>query len=138
MKNNMSAKRLALIGMLGALGAILMMFRFPIPFMPPFLSFDLATGADWSLCPWTGGRCFDCLYPCHGSDGDFRLQFHVYRGITELFAWRCADSASRPALSSQKDTEGGTSGNDGRNTGQYIYCRTDQFVFDNSILCCPV
>jgi len=38
----MSAKRLALIGMLGALGAILMMFRFPIPFMPPFLSFDLA------------------------------------------------------------------------------------------------
>ena len=42
MKNNMSAKRLALIGMLGALGAILMMFRFPIPFMPPFLSFDLA------------------------------------------------------------------------------------------------
>ena len=42
MKNNMSAKRLALIGMLGALGAILMMFLFPIPFMPPFLSFDLA------------------------------------------------------------------------------------------------
>ena len=42
MRKNLSAKRLALIGMLGALGAILMLFRFPIPFMPPFLSFDLA------------------------------------------------------------------------------------------------
>ena len=37
---NMTTKNLALIGVLGALGAVLMLLRFPIPFLPPFLSFD--------------------------------------------------------------------------------------------------
>lgn len=41
-RNKRSVRRLALIGMLGALGAILMLFRFPLPFLPPFLSFDFA------------------------------------------------------------------------------------------------
>lgn len=41
-KGMMGAKEIALIGLFGALGAILMMFRFPIPFMPPFMSFDLS------------------------------------------------------------------------------------------------
>lgn len=36
------ARELAFIGLMGALSAILMLFRFPIPFMPPFLSFDLS------------------------------------------------------------------------------------------------
>lgn len=42
MKKYLGAKQLALIGMLGALSAILMLFRFPLPLMPPFLSFDIA------------------------------------------------------------------------------------------------
>ncbi len=33
---------LTLIGMLGAICCVLMYFNFPIPFMPPFMSFDLA------------------------------------------------------------------------------------------------
>ena len=37
-----SMKHLTLIGMMGALASVLMLFRFPLPFMPPFLSFDLA------------------------------------------------------------------------------------------------
>ena len=37
---SMTTKNLALIGVLGAFSAILMMFRFPVPFLPPFLSFD--------------------------------------------------------------------------------------------------
>lgn len=35
-------KQLVLIASLAAVSAVLMVFRFPIPFMPPFLSFDLA------------------------------------------------------------------------------------------------
>ncbi|MCD8369547.1 MAG: ECF transporter S component [Clostridiales bacterium] len=41
-KMGLGAKEIALIGLFGALGAILMMFRFPIPFMPPYMSFDLS------------------------------------------------------------------------------------------------
>ena len=35
-------RMIALIAIFGALAAVLMVFRFPLPFMPPFLSFDLA------------------------------------------------------------------------------------------------
>ena len=42
MNKEFSVKRLTLIGMMGALASVLMLFRFPLPFMPPFLSFDLA------------------------------------------------------------------------------------------------
>ena len=38
----LNVKKIALIGMLGALGGILMMFKTPLPFMPPFMDFDLA------------------------------------------------------------------------------------------------
>ena len=35
-------KKIAFIGLMGAVSAVLMLMRFPIPFMPPFLSFDLS------------------------------------------------------------------------------------------------
>lgn len=35
-------KKIAFIGLMGAVSAVLMLFRFPIPFMPPFMSFDLS------------------------------------------------------------------------------------------------
>ena len=35
-------KKIAFIGLMGAVSAVLMLFRFPIPFTPPFLSFDLS------------------------------------------------------------------------------------------------
>ena len=35
MKNE-KTKKLVLIAVLGALSAVLMVFRFPLPFMPPF------------------------------------------------------------------------------------------------------
>lgn len=35
-------KEIAFIGVLGAASAVMMLFRFPIPFLPPFLSFDLS------------------------------------------------------------------------------------------------
>lgn len=38
----LNVKRIALIGMLGALGGLLMLIRTPLPFMPPFMDFDLA------------------------------------------------------------------------------------------------
>ena len=38
----MKVKKIAFIGLMGAVSAVLMLFRFPIPFMPPFLSFDLS------------------------------------------------------------------------------------------------
>ena len=38
----MKVKKSAFIGLMGAVSAVLMLFRFPIPFMPPFLSFDLS------------------------------------------------------------------------------------------------
>ncbi|MFQ6791579.1 MAG: ECF transporter S component [Thomasclavelia sp.] len=40
--NKKKIRYLALIAIFGALAAILMVFRFPLPFMPPFLSFDFA------------------------------------------------------------------------------------------------
>ena len=38
----LNTKQMALCGLMGGLCAALMMFRFPLPFMPPFLSFDFA------------------------------------------------------------------------------------------------
>lgn len=40
----MKVKKMALIGILGALSAVLMIFiHFPLPFMPPFMDFDFAS-----------------------------------------------------------------------------------------------
>ena len=36
----MKSKKMALISIFGALSAVLMYFKFPIPFMPPFMEFD--------------------------------------------------------------------------------------------------
>lgn len=41
-KTRQEVKKIAFIGLMGAVSAILMLFRFPIPFMPPFMSFDLS------------------------------------------------------------------------------------------------
>ena len=38
----MRVKKIAFIGLMGAVSAVLKLFRFPIPFMPPFLSFDFS------------------------------------------------------------------------------------------------
>ncbi|MCD8222778.1 MAG: ECF transporter S component [Clostridiales bacterium] len=42
MKNKLTVQQIALIGLFGALGAVLMLFRFPIPFMPPYMAFDFS------------------------------------------------------------------------------------------------
>ncbi len=41
-KPNVRVKTIAFVGLMGALSAVLMLLRFPIPFMPPFMSFDLS------------------------------------------------------------------------------------------------
>lgn len=41
-KAKMTTKEMALCGLMGGLCTVLMLFRFPIPFMPPFMSFDFA------------------------------------------------------------------------------------------------
>ncbi|MDD3369864.1 MAG: ECF transporter S component [Lachnospiraceae bacterium] len=38
----MQIKELTFIALMGALSAVVMLFRFPLPFLPPFLSFDFA------------------------------------------------------------------------------------------------
>lgn len=38
----MKVRTIAFVGLMGAVSAVLMLFRFPIPFMPPFMSFDLS------------------------------------------------------------------------------------------------
>lgn len=38
----LNVKKIALIGMLGALGGLFMLIKTPLPFMPPFMDFDLA------------------------------------------------------------------------------------------------
>lgn len=39
----LNVKEIALIGVMGGLAGILMLFRFPLPFMPPFMDFDFAS-----------------------------------------------------------------------------------------------
>lgn len=41
-RTGVKVKTIAFVGLMGALSAILMLLRFPIPFMPPFMSFDLS------------------------------------------------------------------------------------------------
>lgn len=43
MKTKFNVKKIALIGMLGAIGGILMFLKTPLPFMPPFMDFDFAS-----------------------------------------------------------------------------------------------
>lgn len=38
----MKVRTIAFVGLMGAVSAVLMLFRFPLPFMPPFMSFDLS------------------------------------------------------------------------------------------------
>ena len=42
MKQVTNVKRLTIIGLFGALSGVLMLFKFPLPFMPPFMDFDLS------------------------------------------------------------------------------------------------
>lgn len=42
MQRNSKTKMIALVGLMGALSTVLMMFKFPLPFMPPFMDFDLS------------------------------------------------------------------------------------------------
>ena len=37
--SRMKVRTIAFVGLMGAVSAVLMLFRFPIPFMPPFMSF---------------------------------------------------------------------------------------------------
>ena len=41
-KTGLNTKQMALCGLMGGLCAALMIFRFPLPLMPPFMSFDFA------------------------------------------------------------------------------------------------
>lgn len=41
-QKNETVKTIAFIGLMGAVSAVLMLLRFPLPFLPPFLSFDLS------------------------------------------------------------------------------------------------
>lgn len=41
-KTGLNTKELALCGLMGGLCAVIMLFRFPLPFMPPFMDFDFA------------------------------------------------------------------------------------------------
>lgn len=39
----LNVKEIALIGILGGLAGLLMLYKFPLPFMPPFMDFDFAS-----------------------------------------------------------------------------------------------
>lgn len=39
---HVKVKQIAFVGLMGAMSTVLMLFRFPLPFLPPFLSFDLS------------------------------------------------------------------------------------------------
>lgn len=41
-RSKMNTRELALCGLMGGLCAVLMLFRFPLPFMPPFMEFDFS------------------------------------------------------------------------------------------------
>lgn len=41
-KTSIRVKEMTFIAMMGALGSVLIFFRFPLPFLPPFLSFDIS------------------------------------------------------------------------------------------------
>ena len=45
-KTKMRTKEITFIGLMGALSAVIMQFRFPIPFMPPFMDFDFAGAVE--------------------------------------------------------------------------------------------
>ena len=39
---HVKVKQIAFVGLMGAVSAVLMLLRFPLPFLPPFMSFDLS------------------------------------------------------------------------------------------------
>ena len=41
-KSRMRAKEITSVSLMGALAFVLMLFKFPLPFMPPFMDFDFA------------------------------------------------------------------------------------------------
>lgn len=38
----MQVRQIAFVGLMGAVSTVLMLLRFPLPFLPPFMSFDLS------------------------------------------------------------------------------------------------
>ena len=55
-KKRLSVKTVVLIGMLGALAAVLETFQIPVPFAPPFYKLDFCRDSDHDrrLCPGAG------------------------------------------------------------------------------------
>ena len=39
---HVQVKQIAFVGLMGAVSTVLMLLRFPLPFLPPFMSFDLS------------------------------------------------------------------------------------------------
>ena len=37
---HVQVKQIAFVGLMGAVSTVLMLLRFPLPFLPPFMSFD--------------------------------------------------------------------------------------------------
>ena len=38
---HVQVRMIAFVGLMGAVSTVLMLLRFPLPFLPPFMSFDL-------------------------------------------------------------------------------------------------
>ena len=52
MKTKFKTRDLTMIAMMGAICCILLHIDFPLPFLPPFMNFDLKSSAalPWGLC----------------------------------------------------------------------------------------
>ena len=103
--SRMKVKKIAFIGLMGAVSAVLMLMRFPIPFMPPFLSFDLSGVMEimGRSNVWTGRstvhyRCEDIASACDaGNDVAW------YRRTAEFSVKFCLCVAGSVYLSQKED-----------------------------------
>ena len=59
-RSNTKVRYMTQVGMLSAVATVLMLFEFPLPFVPDFYQRD--PGASWYLCHGSSGRSDDRVY----------------------------------------------------------------------------
>lgn len=104
MKTKFKTRDLTMIAMMGAICCILLHIDFPLPFLPPFMNFDLAGLVEiiggFAMGPLQAVCIILVKNPAEAGNRGYLLR--IYRGVAEFPAQLCVCAASRYHVSPEK------------------------------------
>lgn len=104
MKTKFKTRDLTMIAMMGAICCILLHIDFPLPFLPPFMNFDLAGLVEiiggFAMGPFAGSLHHSGENPAEAGNRGHLLR--IYGRAAEFPAQLCVCAASRYHVSPEK------------------------------------